>query len=64
MWKLLIVTYVAANVQGGPIGEIVHPYDFADQQTCEEFKAADWKVRFNKNLIVHDAQCVKAAERI
>ena len=63
MWKLMIVTFMASNIQAGPIGQIQHPYDFADQQACEEFKAADWKVRVNKQLIVHDAQCVQLAER-
>ena len=64
MWKLFILTFAAANIEGGPIGEIQHPWGWDSQEACEQFKREEWKVRTNKNLIVHDAQCIQTAERI
>ena len=61
MWKLMIITYAAMNIQGGPIGEIQHPFEFADKEACEALKGEQWLVRTNKNLIVHDAQCVQVS---
>ena len=61
MWKLFILTYAAMNIESGPIGEIQHPFEFADQESCEALKAEAWMVRTNQNLIVHDAQCIQVS---